>query len=123
MSKFSVEECSPGWKTLSHLMNGSDQRALSILEFFFAVVRDDAVKCCKQDLVDLASFLIDPDMMQSRLTAIAGLDDEEDGFREKRKEALGRFILAPFRPSDEPQIDFISLAHKFFELVLCHYLL
>jgi hypothetical protein len=48
MSKFSLEKCTPGWQTLSHLMNSSGQRALSILEFFFIVFRDDALKCCKK---------------------------------------------------------------------------
>lgn len=49
MSRFSIDEIDPGWVTLSHLMAFSDQRALSILEFFFTVFRDDAIKCCRKD--------------------------------------------------------------------------
>jgi hypothetical protein len=49
---------------------------------------------------------------------MAGLDDEDDGYRAKRKEALGQFVLAPFRPlNNDPQPDFTKMAHNFFELV------
>lgn len=59
--------------------------------------------------------MIDPDLMQSRLAEMAGLDEGEDGNRSKRND-LGQFILAPFKQS-EPQPEFMKLAHNFFELV------
>lgn len=54
MSKFSVAECSPGWTTLTYLMGHSDQRARSILEFFFGLLRDEALKCC---IIDIFAIL------------------------------------------------------------------
>lgn len=77
----------------------------------------NAVERINHSRILLSSSYVDPDMMQSRIAAMAGLDDEDNGYREKRKEALGKFILAPFRPSNGPQVDFINLAHRFFELV------